>query len=499
MRLSRREFLGLGVAGAAGLLLPAGTFGAAAVRARAAANLESPPVEPFAIPLPVPPVLEPARKDATTDYYEMTQKVGDAKILPGLETPVWGYEGVFPGPTIKARNGRRVVIRQKNGLPVPISTHLHGGATPPESDGYPTDLVPPGKHRDYVYPNRQRASTHWYHDHRMDFSGPQIYRGLAGFYLITDDDEDALALPKGEKDIPVMIADRLFTEDGSFYYPSLEPSLTGGPGVLGAYSDGVLGDTILVNGAVQPFLEVSNTQYRFRFLNASNARRYELALDSWHPLVQVGSDGGLLSAPQALRKIRIAPAERFDVVVDFSEYPVGSKVVLKNLLGNGSTDDVMRFDVVRGEKDESRIPPKLADLEDLDTTGATKRSFEFERGVPGGPWVINGRPFDPERMDARPRLDSTEVWTLDMGFGGLKHPAGVAHPVHLHLVQFRVLDRNGKKPFPEDAGWKDTVNLLPHEKIRVAAEFSGYRGRYVFHCHNLEHEDMRMMGNFEVV
>ena len=500
MTLSRGEFLKLGVAGGAGLLLPVGTFGTAFSRAGAVETLESPPVQPFAVPLPIPPVLEPARKGTTTDYYEITQKEAKARILPELKTEVWGYDGIFPGPTIEARSGRRVVVRQKNELPVPVSTHLHGAVTPPESDGYPTDLVPPGGHKDYVYPNEQRASTHWYHDHRMDFTGPQVWRGLAGFYLVRDEAEDALTLPTGEKDVPIMIADRLFAEDGSFYYPSLDSSLTGEPGVLGAYGDGVLGDRVLVNGAVQPFFEVSNTRYRFRILNASNARQYELALDSGRPLVQVGSDGGLLSAPQTLRRIRLAPAERFDVIIDFSEYPMGSKVVLKNLLGRGSTADVMRFDVIRKEKDESRIPPRLAYVEEPEPAkAAASRSFQFERGVPGGPWLINGEPFDPERMDARPHLDSTEVWTLDMGFGGLKNPTGVAHPVHLHLVQFRVLDRNGKKPFPEDAGWKDTVNLLPHEKIRILARFSGHRGRYVFHCHNLEHEDMRMMANFEVV
>ena len=500
MRLSRQEFLKLGILAGAGLLLPAGTFGTAYARARAAENFTSPPVEPFGVPLPIPSVLEPVRRDATTDYYEVTQRADKAEILPGLETEVWGYEGVFPGPTIEANSGRKIVVRQRNELAVPVSTHLHGGRTPSESDGYPTDLISPGGHKDYVYPNDQRASTQWYHDHRMDFAGPQVWRGLAGFYIVREEAEDALPLPKGEKEVPLMIADRLFTEDGSFYYPSLDPSLEGEPGVLGAYLDGVLGDTILVNGAVQPFFEVSNTRYRFRFLNASNARQYELALDSGRPFVQIGSDGGLLSAPQTLGTIRIAPAERFDVVVDFSEYPVGSRIVLKNLLGSGGTSEVMRFDVVREEKDESEVPPELASLEELDPSGAAaERTFEFGRSVPGGPWLINGEPFDPERTDARPSLDSTEVWTIDMGFGGLTHLRGVAHPVHLHLVQFRVLDRNGEEPFPEDAGWKDTVNLLPHEKIRVIARFSGYRGRYAFHCHNLEHEDMRMMGNFEVV
>ena len=292
------------------------------------------------MPLPIPPVLEPVRTDAGIDYYEMTQKVGKAEILPGLETEVWGYEGIFPGPTIESRSGRKIVVRQTNDLPVPVSTHLHGGRTPPGSDGYPTDLIMPKKtedhsmgghgsmdmggsrhFKDYTYPLEQRAATLWYHDHRMDFTGPQVWRGLAGFHIIRDEEEDALPLPKGEKDIPLMICDRSFDRDGSFLYPSLDPSLQDKPGVENDYMDGVLGDTILVNGAPWPVLEVSNTKYRFRILNASNARRYELALQPGNaPFVQVGSDGGLLGAPIPHRTITIAQAERFDVVIDFSKY-----------------------------------------------------------------------------------------------------------------------------------------------------------------------------------
>src|SRR5829696_9350736 len=280
MEITRRKFLKLGLMGTAGLAMPLGTLQTARSRASAAEAVVSPKVEPFAVTLPIPPVAMPVRSDADADYYEVIQRATEQEILPGTKTEVWGHNGLFPGPTIEARSGRRVVVRQKNELPVPVSVHLHGGKTPPESDGYPTDLVPPGGHKDYVYPNEQRASTHWYHDHRMDFTGPQVWRGLAGFYLVRDEAEDALTLPKGEKDVPVMIADRLFAEDGSFYYPSLDSSLAGEPGVLGAYGDGVLGDSVLVNGAVQPFFEVSNTRYRFRILNASNARQYELALDS---------------------------------------------------------------------------------------------------------------------------------------------------------------------------------------------------------------------------
>jgi spore coat protein A len=263
--------------------------------------------------------------------------------------------------------------------------------------------------------------------------------------------------------------------------------------------DGVLGDTILVNGAPWPVLEVSATKYRFRILNASNARRYELALEPANhaPFIQVGSDGGLLGAPILHRKIRVAQAERFDVVIDFSQYDVGTEVTLKNRMGQGRTASVMRFRVARKEKDDSAVPGRLSDMAEFhrlaESGGGSPREFRFTRVTDSGRtmWGINGEPFDQERMAARPELGSTEVWHL------LAAPA--AHPIHLHLVQFKVLSRNGRKPLPTDAGWKDTVDLTSGEEARVLVRFDGYRGRYVFHCHNLEHEDMMMMANFEVV
>jgi FtsP/CotA-like multicopper oxidase with cupredoxin domain len=524
MNISRGEFLRLGLAGGLALVLPFGASACSGSRNGSTGTLlpsKAKLPEPFRVPLRVPPVLEPVRSEAGADYYQMTQKIGRVQILPGLETEVWGYDGIFPGPTVEARSGRKIVMRQRNELLVPVSTHLHGGRTPPESDGYPTDLIMPrgmkhhhshGIHssmkagdlrhfKDYEYPNEQRAATLWYHDHRMDFTGPQVWRGLAGFHIVRDDEEEALPLPKGEKDIPLMICDRSFNEDGSFLYPSLDPSLLGEAGVKNEYMDGVLGDTILVNGAPWPLMEVSNTKYRFRILNASNARRYELALDpepeEGASFVQVGSDGGLLGAPMDYRKIRIGQAERFDVIIDFSRYRVGTEVTLKNRLGEGATGDVMRFRVNRGEREESAIPGRLSDMGEFEALGesdATRtREFRFTRVGHDGRvmWGINGEPFDPERMDARPKLGSTEIWDLEV--------APASHPIHLHLVHFKVLSRNGEKPLPMDAGWKDTVDLTSGEEARVLVRFDGYRGRYVFHCHNLEHEDMMMMANFEVV
>ena len=494
------EFLGASALGAAGCGL---------IRRRPEARLLAShiqPPHPFKVALPMPPVLKPVKISAVTDFYEMAVYPAEVEILPGVKTKIWGYEGSFPGPTIEASRGRQIDLLQKNLLPVPIVTHLHGGCTPPESDGYPTDLILPEAgslmahmndplakiakgQRSYIFPNEQRAATLWYHDHRMDFTGPQVWRGLAGFYLIRDDGEDALSLPKGEKDIPLMICDRSFAEDGSFRYPALDPSLIEKAGVEDDYMGGVLGDVILVNGAPWPNLEVANTRYRFRLLNASNARRYELRLDppdaDGTSFIQIASDGGLLPAPISRRSIRIAPAERSEVIIDFSKYPLGSTVVLRNDADEGPTSNIMQFRVTRSEKDESAVPVKLSDIPRLDpAAAAVKRNFHFSDGRVHGRsgWTINGHPFDPTRMDAQPKLDEIEIWQLTTDIG---------HPVHLHLVHFQVIS-------DPEMGWKDTVDLVPGRTVKIIMRFSGFKGRYVFHCHNLEHEDMAMMGNFEV-
>jgi spore coat protein A len=382
-------------------------------------------------------------------------------------------------------------MRLRNALPVPIVNHLHGGRTPPESDGYPTDLVAPGSIREYVYPNQQRAATLWYHDHRMNFTGAQVWRGLAGFYILHDDEEKRLPLPAGQREIALAICDRSFSADGSLEYPSLDASLTGRPGVAHEYMGGVLGDVILVNGAPWPRLAVARAKYRLRFLNASNARRYELAFEPALPFIQIGGDGGLLAAPVVHRTLRIAPAERFDTIVDFSRAGAAGVFTLINRAATGPQAQVMRFHVAeRVELKGTAIPPKLSIFVPPDPAEAVRtRTFDFSYLRGSGTWTINGKPFEMDRMDAQPRLDSTEIWQLRTDF---------SHPLHLHLVHFRVLSHSGR-PGSWDAGYKDTIDLGPGEVASVLVKFSGYRGRYVFHCHNLEHEDMAMMGNFEVV
>lgn len=502
MSVSRRGFLGgagavglLGLTGGLGLITP-GPVGQTGTPLSSLVPLP----RRFAAALPIPQVAE-----SHGGRYELTART--AEILPGRRTRIRGYGGTFPAPTIRARRAKPVELSLRNELDVATVVHLHGGRTPPEHDGYPTDLVLPagGGHahhamagavahgrRDYRFPLDQRAATLWYHDHAMDFTGPNVYSGLAGFFLITDDEEDALPLPSGERELPLMICDRAFDADGGFRYPALSPEQHE-PGVEDRYMGGVLGDVILVNGAPWPEHQVSATRYRLRLLNASNARRYELELGL--PFTQIGTDGGLLERPQRRRSVTLAPAERADVLVDFSAVRQGGRVTLRNRLGSGGTADVMRFHVVRREPDDTEVPRLLSTVERLDRAGAVAvRDIAFRLNRTRGHrdaghlrWTVNDRVFDPAVSVARPRLGDTEIWRFS---------TDVHHPVHLHLVQMQVLARNGRPA--GQAGWKDTVDLLPGETCEVLTRFDGFRGRYVFHCHNLEHEDMAMMANFTV-
>jgi len=519
MALTRRQFVGRlavgGVAAGLGVSFLSGVAGSTSTGRGLVGGASLPGL--FTQPLRIPPVLAPVRSDGDGDHYEITQRVGSAEILPGVSTAIWGYNGIFPGPTIESRSGRPITITHINELPVPTVVHLHGGRTPPEYDGYPVDLIlPVGRdvplpfhavesgdlaegQRVYRYPLEQPATTLWYHDHRMDFTGPDVWNGLAGFHIIRDDEEDELGLPSGPRELPLMILDRSFDVDGSLLYPAVDPTALVEAGVTIGFEAGVLGDVNLVNGVPWPIFNVEGARYRFRLLNAANARRYDLRLDPPPPdgFIQIGTDGGLLAEPLQHDHIVMAPAQRFDVIVDFSGYQPGTNVTLVNDFGSGDMARVMRFVVGARGGGDSRIPDRLTTIEPLDTTaaGVITRTMRFNSGQlttdhgDGHGWLINSEPFSPDVAEAFPALDSVEVWRLISDFH---------HPVHLHLNPFQVLSRGSGGPGPYDIGWKDTVDLLPWEQVAIAARFDGFRGRYVFHCHNLEHEDMAMMSNFVV-
>jgi FtsP/CotA-like multicopper oxidase with cupredoxin domain len=503
--MRRRAVLGLG-AGAAALAVGAGW---PLTRSGLPGHLlpsQGRRPDRFRADLPVPARPAPVRSDAATDYFDIVQRPARLRILPDRDTPAWTYGGTFPGPTIVSRPGRRTVVRHRNELPEPTVVHLHGGHTPAQSDGYPIDVVLPVDGgaaggmpgmpdmtrdvstgvRDYTYPMEQRAATLWYHDHRMGHTGPAVWRGLAGFHLVED---DGPALPSGDRDVPLMITDRSFTEDGSFRYPRMPDD---------TFMNGVLGDVVLVNGAPWPVLRTEPARYRLRLLNASNARLYRLALDPPPPggtaFTQIGGDGGLLARPVGHDALELSPAERFDVVVDFGRYRPGTRVRLVNRFGSGGTAEVMAFDVIGPAeatgpvgRDDAPVPARLSEVEVLDPRRAvTTRTFRFMRRR-DGTWGVNDLAYRPGRALARPKLGTVEVWRFLTDFH---------HPVHVHLDHFQVLSRNGGGPGPYDAGWKDTVDVRPAEAVEIVTRFTGYAGSFLLHCHNLEHEDMAMMADF---
>ncbi len=501
--MNRRRFVGMltgtAAAAAVGVPLIKGSGGSSSTGALLPSRRPLP--DRYVRKLAVPRMLTPDPRDSDTDRYTLTQRCGQIEVFAGVATPVWGYDGEFPGPTIVSRRDRRTVVTHRNQLPVPVSVHLHGGHTPAGDDGYPTHLLfPEGfrgdmsmagamshDRRDYTYPMHQRAATLWYHDHRMDFTGPSVWRGLAGFHLVTDDEEAALPLPVGDRDLPLMIVDRSFDVDGSLRYPSLDPTLLHTPGVTSRYAAGVLGDVVLVNGVPWPYAPVAAVRYRLRLLNASNARRYRLSLDPPAPMVQIGTDGGLLPHPLTHTAVELAPAQRFDVVVDFSRYTPGTRVVLRNEFGSGATSTVMRFDVGARASDPSSVPSTLS-TDPRRSEPDRIRTFRFRRA--GSAWTINGLPFRPDQPIVSVPLGATETWRLMTDFH---------HPVHVHLGSFQVLGRGLGGPGDYDTGLKDTLDLRPSEEAVIRVRFDDYRGRYLLHCHNLEHEDMAMMAAFDVV
>ena len=492
MRLTRRQALKLGLLGTGAVMLPLGQL----ARVNAGSSVEdqptSLPVEPFQALLRIPPVAVPVRTFPDHDEYVITQRVARAQILPGKTTTIWGYEGITPGPTIMAHRDRPLVVHHVNRLGVPTTTHTHGLDVEARSDGHPLDLVDPGSEHEHHFPNFDAAATLWYHDHAIDTTGRNVYMGLAAFYLITDDHEQSLPLPKGQFDVPLVIQDRLFNADGSLFYPKHDPTRP--------VRQGVFGDVILVNGTPYPVLQVARRKYRFRILNGSNARAYQLSLSTGEPLTVIATEAGLLASPVDTADLFIMPAERYNVVVDFSKHPIGTQVVLRNSFAPDPfgdpvdpqrTSQIMRFDVVDDAPDPSSVPVDLNVLPTLRPSDSVRtRTWRFERN--GGAWTINGLTFGPDRFDAFPKLGTTEIWEF------VNKSGGWIHPIHPHLVNFLMLDRNGQPPKPYERGQKDVTFLGPNETVRVIMKFEHFTGRYVFHCHNLEHEDHDMMTQFLV-
>lgn len=517
---------------------------------------------PFVDTLPIPQYISPKERHKCFTYYEIAMKEFYHTFHRDLApTKIWGYDGQFPGPVINVNKGECAHVKWMNQLPekhlLPIDrtlhgsgkhmpdvrtvVHLHGAEVEPESDGYPEawftkDYKFVGPVFDspvYKYNNNQRAATLWYHDHAVGITRLNVYAGLVGMYIIRDEEERKLNLPSGAYEIPLVIADRGFNEDGSLFYPDTTNVRPGPlkPGLefpCPSVTPGVNFENITVNGKVWPFLEVVQRKYRFRILNASNERFYRMSLSNGQKFIQIGTDGGLLEKPVYMTELTIGPSERMDVIIDFSKHEPGTEIVIRNTANSpfdfpppiGTPPDpdtdglVMQFKVIElNGADTSQVPSILSSIPKLKECDADRtRDITLDADIDmygRFNFLLDNKGF-MERIDVKPKLNDTEIWRFI-------NTAGATHPMHIHLIQFQILDRipfdvagyaaNGllqftgppQQPAKNERGWKDTVQSPPGFVTRVIMRFAPFTGRYVYHCHILEHEDYDMMRPFEVV
>jgi spore coat protein A len=519
----------------------------------------------YVTPLAIPPVIRPAKDSGPVPIHIRPFRHQAHRDLP--PATMWGYNGMWPGPTFELRKGQPISIKWTNQLPkkhlLPLDytihgegqdvpqvrtvTHVHGARVMPDSDGYPDAWVTSDGRKGTVraadpcqYPNEQAATTLWYHDHALGITRLNVYAGLAGFYLIRDAQEDSLNLPRGDYEIPLMIQDRSFRTDGALLYP---PAANGTHPV---WMQEFFGNAICINGKAAPYLEVEPRKYRFRMVNASNARFYHFTMSladnsgkptgrpaDAPPFIQIGTDGGLLPAPLKMHYLIFSPGERFDIVIDFSQHK-GAFIALTNDApapyargGEVVPSDVMLFKVVKPlvGTDTSSVPETLAPFTPLNAADAVRERVlaltEMDRASDGYTMIglLDKKHWD-DPISEDPKAGSTEIWSF-------ANTTGDVHPMHLHLVQFQVLNRQpfdtlaymqtGKLTFTgnpmrpesnERPAWKDTVKTYAGYVTRVIARFDlpenaaakpGDEFRYVWHCHVLEHEDNEMMRPYKIV
>jgi len=475
------------------------------------------------------------------------------EVLEGDPAAVTNLPDSYLGPIVRVRRGQRVRIHVHNTLSEPTNIHWHGLIVPAEMDGHPSRLIEPGQEAVYEFEVRNRPGTYWFHPHPHERTAEQAYRGLAGLFIVTDAEEAALGLPADAQELPLIIQDRRFDRNHQLVY------IAAGMAGMMEQMMGFLGEAILVNGHPNATFSVAAQPYRLRILSGSNARIYKLAWSNDAPLVVIGGDGGLLDRPLTYPYVMLSPGERVELWADFSPLKVGQEIKLISLpfegveagpmqmmaasepLPNGASFEVATFRIAEEGNADLILPEQLLPFERLSPADAVNaaqpRTFIFAMDDQMN-WTINGRRFEIDQVadDEKVRFGETEVWELinaldapvaasaamqhgaHMQHGGTGMMGGgmmagmkdfMAHPVHLHGVHFQVLDRtvddaqrSGWETVRKgllDEGWKDTTLLMPGERVRILVRFDGYRGVYLLHCHNLEHEDSGMMRNFEIV
>jgi blue copper oxidase len=418
--------------------------------------------------------------------------------INGNSFSVLGYQsGGILGPTIRANTGTNANINFQNNLSEKSNIHWHGLKIPADMDGHPEAFINSGGSFNYQFAINQRAALNWYHPHPDGATARQAFQGLAGLFIVNDAEEAALNLPSGIYEIPLVIQDKRLTSSGIAYNPTSMEVMTG-----------YMGETILVNGEASPFTEIATRFYRLRILNGSNARIYNLALSNNADLIVIGNDGGLLKNSVTVKNILLSPGERIDVLVNFSGLPIGTEVFLENKMFDnaGSAQGkqgfkILKFKITQTVNDSFSVPASLSSINYIQASAATRtRNFvlnvmQMSGGMNmTGMHQINGKTYNKNRIDETVAANATEIWEFDNSQGD------EPHPIHLHGVHFQILERTGGRGqlIASESGWKDTVLLLPQEKVKLIIPFASLTGVFVFHCHNLEHEDDGMMLQYQL-
>ncbi len=451
----------------------------------------------FLISLPIPDEINAAS-------FSLSAVKATTDISKDIRLSGFQINESFPSPTIRKSKGDPVDISFKNEIGQESIIHWHGFIIPPDMDGHPRDTVSSGQNYEYKFTVNQRAGTYWYHPHPDKLTGEQVYKGMAGFYIIEDEEEKALNLPSGKFEIPLIIQDRRVNSSGEIVYNPSRPE---------KMMTGILGDQILINGVPTPYHKVESSVYRLRLLNGSNARIYNIAFQDNIPYTVIGADGGLLPSPIETSELLLAPGERADILVDFSKFANNNvKLISKtfeipssggmmgNMMGADGSEQGTGFSLMEFRIDKSTtgdkftIPEQLSEANfptrlEASKTRQIRLSMQMMQGH-----TINGKRFSMNRVDEQVKQGDTEIWEF-------VNETDQPHPMHVHAVQFKVLDRSGNNRglTPTEKGWKDTVLVMPDERVQVIMKFTCEKGLYVFHCHNLEHEDNGMMANFEVI
>lgn len=460
--------------------------------------------------------------------------VFESKLIKGDAASLTTIAGSYLGPTIHVSKGQKVRIRFINKLNEESIVHWHGLHVPEQFDGHPKDAVAPGETYIYEFQIMNNAGTYWYHPHPHKLTGNQVYNGLAGMFIVTDKAEQALNLPSGKYDFPIVIQDRTFDDDNQLVYLN--------SGHI-KRNDGFLGDRIFINGTSSQTISAEQGAYRLRLLNGSNSRYYKLGWADGTPLTVIGTDGSLLAKPRKVPYVIMSSGERIDLWLDLSSHDIGTEMVLNSLSFNKGSDEdegegmmggmgegmrrgnqseiplgseylIVKIKINKRGGNNYKLPENLVNLKKLNVNNALNaddpRSFRFAGSRMR--WAINGRTFKTleVRDDETVKLNTIEVWELINGGDGHGMMGGnnVAHPIHIHQVQFNIIERNTDnmdaglweniKDGFVDEGWKDTLLLMPGMKIKALMAYKNFKGLFLYHCHNLEHEDMGMMRNFEI-